>query len=371
MLCLRTLLLFTLLALPTAAMAGNPQIELILQDRKLEGQSLAHDKSHCVLLTCDGQIETVDLSEVKTFRKVRSSFKPWNTTKFRHQLLTEFGRGFQVEASRHYLVCGQGQDLKRYTEVLETLYRSFYLHFRTRGFDIEEPQLTQVVILFPDYPSFAQYARKDGVAVSRQLRGYYSPRTNRIALWQSSGSVASLPSSTGSHASGVFGSINSDLTSTLIHEATHQAAFNLGLHSRTSQTPRWIVEGLATNFEIQENLKNSKRLDPFQRINRERYIHFRNYQKSRRSTNPFEAFLSSDRPFEQSMLDAYSEAWALTFFLLEKRSRDYAKFLKRVAEHEEMSHYTAKDRLEDFRSVFGRDLQKLERDYLSFITSLE
>ena len=35
----------------------------------------------------------------------------------------------------------------------------------------------------------------------------------------------------------------------MVHEATHQLGYNLGLHNRTGSNPKWIVEGLATVFE--------------------------------------------------------------------------------------------------------------------------
>jgi hypothetical protein len=36
---------------------------------------------------------------------------------------------------------------------------------------------------------------------------------------------------------------------TIIHEATHQTAFNVGVHRRFAAEPRWLVEGLATMFK--------------------------------------------------------------------------------------------------------------------------
>ena len=38
---------------------------------------------------------------------------------------------------------------------------------------------------------------------------------------------------------------------TIIHEATHQTAYNVGVHARFADQPRWLVEGLAMMFEAE------------------------------------------------------------------------------------------------------------------------
>src|SRR5262245_20690259 len=42
----------------------------------------------------------------------------------------------------------------------------------------------------------------------------------------------------------VWASTEAGLKDTMIHEATHQVAFNTGLHSRLGCNPKWVVEGL-------------------------------------------------------------------------------------------------------------------------------
>ena len=45
--------------------------------------------------------------------------------------------------------------------------------------------------------------------------------------------------------------------STIVHEATHQIAFNCGLHTRLSDCPRWFSEGIAMYFETPD-LRSAK-----------------------------------------------------------------------------------------------------------------
>ena len=74
--------------------------------------------------------------------------------------------------------------------------------------------------------------------------------------------------------SGIDWSENAD---TIIHEATHQTAYNVGIHKRFTAAPRWMIEGLATMFEApgvwnaqydhsQADRINRGRLSDFQRL---------------------------------------------------------------------------------------------------------
>src|SRR5262249_7000897 len=114
---------------------------------------------------------------------------------------------------------------------------------------------------------------------------------------------------------GAWGAIEASLKDTMIHEATHQAAFNTGLHSRIGETPKWVVEGLATVFEAPGIRNSGASANPKMRINRERFVWFGNFVRSRRKPQSLEAFLSGDDLFKSDALDAYSQAWALSFFL--------------------------------------------------------
>ena len=99
-----------------------------------------------------------------------------------------------------------------------------------------------------------------------------------------------------------------DIDGTVIHEATHQVAFNTGVHSRLASHPRWAVEGLATVFEAEGIRVRHDLTSPIDRINRERYLWFQDYASNRRRAHSLGSFVSDDRAFEQSAMDAYSEA---------------------------------------------------------------
>jgi hypothetical protein len=269
------------------------------------------------------------------------------------------------------------------------------MYFSVRGFAINEPEFPLIAIVFPDFDSFARYARADRVDAPRALRGYYMPSSNRVALYETPDAalqsltpqtkrfpknsaslhddgeypVASADSSVvGEQALGTF---QGSLKDTIIHEGTHQIGFNTGLHSRIGANPRWVVEGLATVFEA-PGVRNSGSNGPARtRINHERFIGFGDFSKSRLKPKSLEAFLSSDEMFQSSVFDAYSQAWALSFFLIETRPRAYAEYLRTIAARDPLRTYPPEDRVADFKKSISKELPLLEAEFLRFIAAIK
>ncbi len=105
------------------------------------------------------------------------------------------------------------------------------------------------------------------------------------------------------------------------------------------------------------------------RINDYRLRHFQKYLE-RRPSDALVRLIASDQPFRTEVLDAYAEAWVLSFYLFETRSHDYSRYLARVAARPPFSTYSAQARVADFRSVFGADLSVLENQLLRFVDEL-
>jgi hypothetical protein len=166
-------------------------------------------------------------------------------------------------------------------------------------------------------------------------------------------------------------SIQSDLRNTIVHEATHQAAFNLGLHSRIGENPKWITEGLATMFEADGARQNKGSAPPQERINLERFAWFSAYARKSRPPKSLARFVMDDRMFQDAPLDAYAQAWALMFYLAETRSSQLTKFLNAVSSRPWLEAYTAEKRLADFQSAFGDDIDRLEVAFLRFMDDLQ
>ena len=359
----------------SSVQAATPLLKIHTKKEIYIGKEIVHNDEQCWLLERDGKMKSFSFDAVTGFKRIAKNFKPYSAAEMRSHLRLELGKEFEIVGTTHYLVCAAPGHGKKYGKLFEQLYREMHVYFSTRGFQIEPLEFPLVAIIFPDHAQFVKYAHAEGITNTRGLAGYYQMKTNRIALFDpatsSQRAAINLPVSF-TNSSFAKAGTSTSLQDTIIHEATHQVAFNLGLHSRIAETPRWIVEGLATVFEHPESRSASKTGSTSSRINRERFVWFGNYVKHRRYNNSLEKFISSDRLFQTQTLDAYSEAWALSFFLMETRSSEYAKYLKRVASRPLLGKYTSTQRLNDFHEIFGTrgKMKMFEAEYLRFIKGL-
>lgn len=342
-LCTMLLVLITSLFPLASSYASGKMVEISLDGQQRTGHVLSHDRTHAWFLERDGRLENITLANVSDY-KVLGSFRPWNAVELRDRLTRELGRNFSVTTTGHYVIAtapGVGSD---YATLFEDLYRQFVVTFGARGFKMQTPEFPLVAIVFPDEAGFRNYCQTEGIPPQPGLRGYYLPTSNRVALYDTS--AAGQTSRAG-------------LDSTIIHEAVHQVAFNTGLHSRTGTNPKWVVEGLATAFEAANLRENNRTLPVRSRANSSRLKWLQTSQGGRPSLNLAD-LITQDARFTQATLDAYSDAWVLTFYLLENRSADYTAYLKRLAQRDPQIEYTPEARLADFQHCFGRDLSLLE-----------
>jgi hypothetical protein len=143
------------------------------------------------------------------------------------------------------------------------------------------------------------------------------------------------------------------------------------VHSRIANDSKWIVEGLATVFEA-DGIRNQQRTrSAVERVNRSRYLWFDEFARTRRSANSLREFIRDDSMFDTATLDAYSQAWALSFYLLETKSTEYSRYLKKLAARDPLKPYDANDREKDFTDAFGRNLERLDASFLLFMKGLQ
>ena len=354
-------------------------IEMKTDNTVFVGKSIANNDDVCWMMDQSGMLSEVSLKKVKSFRKVASEFQKLPLNKMKLQLQNEFGPLYEIIATRHYLICAPRGKAKAYGGVFEDLYESFSHYFALRGYQVKAPEFLMVAVIFPDQAQFFDYCKKDGVRAGQGLLGYYHPHTNRTALFDQGAATALQETNPHqnetqlSYARVSAGGKNmaEALRDTMIHEATHQVAFNTGLHTRIGENPRWVVEGLATTFESDElRTHTGGSTNSLTRINRDRLIWFVNYSRTRREKGSLRAFIRDDSLFRSSTLDAYAEAWALTFFLVETQPARYARYLKAVSERDPLQEYSADAREQDFKKAFKTNIQTLEVDYLKFVEQL-
>ncbi len=159
------------------------------------------------------------------------------------------------------------------------------------------------------------------------------------------------------------------MVATIVHEATHQIAFNCGLHARYSDCPLWFSEGIAVYFETPD-LRSRKGWSGIGAVNRLRLVRLREYLK-RRPADSLRTLIAEDKRFRdpQQNLDAYAEAWALTYYLLRRHPRQYVAYLKVLSEKKPLLEDDPKTRLKEFQQAFG-DLGRLDDEFVRHMVKL-
>lgn len=344
------------LAIANSVFGAEFMFEATFDGRKLEGQPLAWNDTQMLLLARDGGLHTVDPREAKDARRTAPKFAAYTTSELRQQLYAEYGQGFSVTSTGHYLVVHPPGEADAWAQRFEELYRSFRNYFRVRGFTLTRPPYPLVAVIFPTRDDYYRHANAQEANLLPSTLGHYDPESNRVFMYDRVGNRMKD-----------WGSV----ADTIIHEATHQTAYNVGLHSRTNDTPQWLVEGLATMFEARGVYRSEARDTRRDRINRLRLDDYRYYSESDSAGHTLAEMVASDRAFRTNAPRAYAEAWALTFYLSETRPREYEQYLTLTASQPSGTDYSPAERLADFRSVFGDDLEILEANFVKWMKELE
>lgn len=147
------------------------------------------------------------------------------------------------------------------------------------------------------------------------------------------------------------------------HEATHQVLFNSGLHRRGREYPFWLVEGLATLFELADKQGNA---GP-RFVNTYRLETYRAAQKDKTLLALPELLV--DRPTDttksQEVSHSYAQAWALMHFLWNRRPTELVAFMDSLE-----AEGTPRNWLGHFKKHFGNDLPSLESDLRRHIDAM-
>ncbi len=368
-----------------AAVEG--MIEVTLPKLRIEGEPILWNHSVVHLLGRDGRLWQFVPADVITYRQTAARFRAYSLSEFRAELLRELGADYEVSGTGHYLVAHPAGQRDLWADRFEDLYRSFVHFFAVRGFRIEQPRFPLVGIVCRNRNEFMRIAEREkgtGPICAKHPEGGHRPQVGHGKLDQS-------PFPAFAASGGVAGCYNLDSNrialydmggrgdspdwrrnaAVLIHEATHQTAFNTGVHSRYSPPPTWVAEGLAMLFEAPgvNDPHDWPRLAD--RVNRDRLQAFRRSVAPRHRPDTLSSMVATDEWFRADPTAAYAEAWALSFFLVETEPSKYMRYLKLTAAGRPFQKTTAAQRTADFTAVFGADWRMLEARFLRFTEGLE
>lgn len=299
--------------------------------------------------------------------------QPTTPAEIGRKVLEELPAGFQMVTTRHYCICFDTS--REYAvwvgSVFERLRQGFESYFQRSGLEITAPEKPLIVVIFADRARYLEHAEPALGGASPQVVGYYNLMDNRVTTYDITGSdtLRSRLNRQASVADAVAASPGaSALVATLIHEATHQLAFNTGLHQRLAPIPVWVSEGTAMYFETPD-VRSERGWRGIGTVNHQRLERWRQSH----SRELLSRILVDDDVFRnpQTAVDAYAEAWALTFFLLKTRREDAFAYLKTLSRRGPLRDISSEQRLADFEAAFGGDVESLEPALTRFFARLK
>lgn len=334
--------------------------------RTLEGTVVVEAVDGGLLLELDDQrYEVLQPDRIGARRPLAAGPPDESPRELGRRILGELPPGFDLHVTKHYVVCfATSREYAAWCAALfERLFDTFATYWSNAGLDIRRPERPLVVVIFADRRGYEAFAARDLGAAADRIVGYYNLLSNRVTTFDLTGSDA-LPRPPGRRPGRAGLDIlaspeASGLVATLVHEATHQMAFNSGLHRRLAPVPVWVSEGIATCFETPD-LTHARGWKGIGGVNQPRLEH---YLRTHRPGGMRDV-VASDAPFRaaETGLDAYAQAWALTHFLMTTRREAFAEYLKTIAAKQPCGSDSAAEREAEFTAAFGRTPDALEAE---------
>lgn len=332
-------------------------VEVSYKKKAYLGKPLAWDGREMMLLRRDGKVNVLPVKNDRDYSTVSADFKPYSASEMRRRLQSEFGNKYDVSLTHDFVVVHPPGSPQVWATPFQQLYARFQAYFSTRGFSLKEPEFPMVAIVLRTRGEFDRMLRAFH-DYDPSILGYYSPRSNRIITYDQ----------TEGRSKDKLWLFNAG---TILHEATHQTAFNTGLHSRFGPVVRWESEGLAMLFEARgvNNSQNFPRQED--RIHATRLSQLMKlYQKGEVQGKMAELVVSNDL-FRTNAQAAYAISWGMTFYFSEAMPDKYKQFLKNDAARTDFSSYSRKQRSADFAKTFGGNFKELEARMHRFYQELK
>jgi hypothetical protein len=331
-------------------------------------------------------------------RRLRPVDGPWAA-----KLENLMGPGYRLRHTPHFSILSNADAASERSlgETMESAYALFYREVSGIGLRPMPPPGRLVCILFQRQEEYRDYLRKYEGASVAWTQGHYSWRTNRAAYFHDRDNpafeqikaeinkvrekIADLKAELDA-ASNVgrrlqiqeqinkWNAANADMTMRLDiaaqmatlsksrHEATHQLFFNSGLLRRDRPYPFWLGEGLATVFETCDAVG---RAGP-KFVNTYRLKTCREAEKNGELLSLRRLLEEKPKDDEdpERVVNRYAQAWAMVYFLWNKRPAELGDFMQAVGKT------TPRDWMDLFQEHFGNNLDSLERELQVFMTTL-
>lgn len=324
--------------------------------------------------TEDGQLWTLEKDSIVSSAPCDASFTPLTSDQIYKQFQQELPEGFRVLKTRHFVLLYNTSEVyvKWVAELYEQVYRGFYNYWKSKGYRLSEPRFPLVAVVFSNRASYMVYAEREIGKSAEAMIGYYNMKTNRMISYDMTGVDGVVPQGTRIASSVVVRQILSQpqaerTVATIIHEAVHQLAFNSGLQVRLADNPLWLSEGIAMFFETPDANNPKGWGGTIGRINPHNMRLFAQYVP-RRPADSLLTLISQDQRLRdaETSNQSYPESWALTYYLMLVKNKQFVAYLKELAEQPPLGETPERARVEMFKRHFGDDLVEIDRDFINF-----
>lgn len=345
------------------------------QLRQVIGEVLVEAVDGGILLQgTDGRQWAIQPEEIENSRELDQPLQPLTADEMEKLMLEELPAGFKALRTEHYLI--MYNTTKAYSQwtgnLLERLYKAYFTFWKKKGVSLKEPRFPLVAIIFDTKDGYAEYASKELGDAVQAIIGYYHLQSNRMTTFDLTGVEGLLPSNAKVSRTVLLNEVlrqpGAERTvATIVHEAFHQLAYNTGLQVRLADNPFWVSEGLAVYFESPD-FSSSQGWSTIGKVNQFNLREFSNYLRQRPADSLI-TLLSDDQRFRNSATStfAYAEAWALNYYLLRRRSKEYTEYLSHLANKDPLGQSDPKSRVDEFKKFFGEDLQKFDQQFVNYI----
>ena len=327
-----------------------------------------------MLRSTDGRLWLIQPQEIKSQSSDSRPFQGVDPNKLARQVAQQLPNSagkFRTLKSKDVVILYNTSPV--YANWVKGIYLRLTVAFRNfwknQGHELSNPDVPLCVIIFKSKSEFDAYSRATLGSAQGNALAYYNIQTNQVVMYDLTG-----VSQFGGKRVSNSGQLNQilqqpaaeSMVATIVHEAVHQIAYNSKLQNRFGPYPFWLNEGLAMFFEVPD-LKSRRGWHGIGKINHVRLDQIKLMIRSGK-TDYFDQILQSDERFgdPENSLPAYAEAWALTYFLIQRHPKKFLAYLKEMNDMVPLTELTPKERIDMFNKHFG-DIETVKTDCLKFI----
>ncbi len=320
------------------------------ETKTVVGEVLVASQDGGVMIAADdGRIWTLQPEQIVERKHDDEPLRPVTADEMTRRILNDLPSGFEVYRTANYSIIHNTSEAyaKNVGTLFEQLYRGFYAYWKNQSWELPQPKYPLVALVFANHDDFLRYAIAEVGDTGKSVIGYYHLATNRMTTFD----VPNLERN----------------IATIIHEATHQLAYNVGMQQRFADNPMWVSEGLATYFEAPD-FSNPRGWRTIGKVNQVNLARWKKYVANRPGQS-LSTLLADDMRFRNASTatDAYAEGWALTYFLIKTKRDEYVEYLKQLSTGRPLAEKTPRERIESFELAFGDTLANLDKQFLTYM----